>query len=218
MSARILPCGAASSVERLDWSRTPHSAQAADPTHARDSVPDMTEDQAASFEAEIASRVEQVRLAARQEGETAGEARAGAALDHAIREFTSAVADLAALRPRLRKEAERDVVKLALAVARKILHRELSIDPLAILGIVKAALEQVDLGEIFRLRAHPRDAEAIERHLAASDLAVKVEVQAEASLARGSVILDANRGSFDAGMETQLDEIDRGFADLLGKR
>jgi flagellar assembly protein FliH len=43
----------------------------------------------------------------------------------------------------------------------------------------------------------------------------RVEVIGDAGLARGAAILDSNRGTLDASIETQLAEIERGFADIV---
>ena len=60
--------------------------------------------------------------------------------------------------PRFRHEAEEDVVELALAIARRILHRELTVAPEALLGLVKAALEKIEAREVHRVRVSREDA------------------------------------------------------------
>ena len=61
---------------------------------------------------------------------------------------------LAGLRPRLRREAEADLVKLAMAIARRVLRREIAVDPEALRGLVMAALEKLQTsGDLPRARA-----------------------------------------------------------------
>ena len=43
----------------------------------------------------------------------------------------------------------------------------------------------------------------------------RVEVIGDPGLERGAAILDSSRGALDASVETQLAEIERGFADLV---
>jgi flagellar assembly protein FliH len=43
----------------------------------------------------------------------------------------------------------------------------------------------------------------------------RVELIADPGLERGSVILDSSRGALDVSVESQLAEIERGFADLV---
>ena len=75
--------------------------------------------------------------------------------------------ELAALAPRVRAEAELAVVQLAVAIARRVLHREISTNPAALLGVVKSACERLNARELSRLRAAPLDASLLQEHRAA---------------------------------------------------
>jgi flagellar assembly protein FliH len=110
---------------------------------------------------------------------------------------------------------EEDLVHLAIAVARRILHRELQVDPEALTGIVKAVVERVEAREVHRLLVAPFDLPFIQKRLAELGLPSRVELSADSSLVRGSVVLETARGRIDASVETQLSEIERGFADLV---
>jgi flagellar assembly protein FliH len=160
--------------------------------------------------------------AAYQRGVAAGEAaaaqRAQGRLEPALAAFQSMAAELAALRKQLRREAEEAAVRLALAVARRVLHREAASDPEAILGLVKAAFQKCDPRESLRLRVSPEDATAIREHAARLNLPPGLEIVSDRNLARGSAIFETSRGDLDASVDTQLAEIERGFADLLKRR
>jgi flagellar assembly protein FliH len=121
-------------------------------------------------------------------------------------------------RLRMRQQMEEDLVHLAVAVARRILHRELSVDPEALLGIVKAAIHRIDARELHRVRVAAADVRLVETCLASLNLPARVEVASDSSLPRGSVVLETTRGSLDSSVETQLQEIDRGFADLVRRQ
>ena len=47
------------------------------------------------------------------------------------------------------------MVQLSLAIARRMLRRELAVDPDALHGLVLAALEKLQAQEICRVRVHP---------------------------------------------------------------
>jgi flagellar assembly protein FliH len=172
----------------------------------------------ASLEAELSMRVDQARQMGFREGETAGHAKAQAALDAALQRLARAAADLAAYRPAYRRESEQEMVRLSLSIARKVLKRELTVDPSALQGVVKAALETLNSSEIYRIRLAASDAAALERHILAMGLPQAVEVVADPSLERGAVLFDTARGQVDAGVQTQLNEIERGFTDLADAR
>jgi len=131
------------------------------------------------------------------------------------RTLARAVEELTGLRPRCRREAEQDVVALALAVARRILHRELTVAPDALLGLVKAALDKMESREVQQVRVSRSDAAMVRQFLDQMGLPQRVEVIADANVAPGGATLESSRGILDASVETQLAEIERGFADLV---
>jgi flagellar assembly protein FliH len=112
-------------------------------------------------------------------------------------------------------EAEEDAVRLAIAVAQKILHRELTVDPESVLGIVKAAFARVDARDVHHVRLHPEDLPLLERRLSSLGVPPGVELRADNALERGSVILETARGSLDASIGSQFKEIERGLVDLV---
>jgi flagellar assembly protein FliH len=150
--------------------------------------------------------------------ETAAAQRAQARLEPALAAFQGMTAELAGMRRDLRSEAEEAAVALALAVARRVLHREIAADPEAILGLVKAAFQKCDARATQRLRVSPQDAETIREHTACLNLPPALEIVGDGNLTRGSAIFETSRGELDASVDTQLEEIDRGFADLLKRR
>lgn len=116
---------------------------------------------------------------------------------------------------RFRHEAEEDVIALSLAIARRILHREITVSPDALLGLLKAALEKIEVREIHRVRVSRQDAPLVQQHLDQIGLHQRVELVPDPGLERGSAILESSRGVLDVSVETQLAEIERGFADLV---
>lgn len=167
------------------------------------------------LEAESTRRQETGRREGRAEGEKTGMEAAAGALQPVLERFTATIADLGSYRARFRRDSEPELLRLALAVARKILRRELTVDPHSLLGILKAALETINQAEVLSIRAAPEDAAQLSGRLAALDLPDEVEVIADRTLQRGSVILDTKRGQVDASVNTQLAEIENGFADRI---
>ncbi len=159
-----------------------------------------------------AAALAEVRQAALREGEAAGRGRALAEVQPVLEQLAHTVVDLAKLRPRLREQAEEDLVRLAVAIARRVVHRELTLDPQTITGLVKAALEQLAAGERIRLRVYPDHEAPVRAYLEAAGRA-SVEVVGDRGLACGSAVFETDRGSLDASAESQLAEIERGLAD-----
>ena len=154
-----------------------------------------------------------------QEGRSVADRLAAARAQELIRPtldgFRAITEDLAHSKSRLRGEAEEDVVKLALAISRRVLHRELSTDPEALLGLVRAAWDRVDGRETHRLRLSPEDAEIVRENRSDLNLPPRLEIDADPSLVRGSAFFETSRGTLDASISTQLGEIERGLTDVL---
>ena len=150
-----------------------------------------------------------------QNGQNAAQQELGGQIDAMATRLARTIEEGSGLRQRYRHEAEEDVIALAMAIARRILHRELTVDPDALLGLLKAALEKIAVREVHRVRVRPEDAPLVQQHLDKMGLPQRVELIADPSLERGSAILDSSRGALDVSVETQLAEIERGFADLV---
>jgi flagellar assembly protein FliH len=132
--------------------------------------------------------------------------------------FGAIVQELAAARKNARHEAEESMVKLALAIARRVLHREMATDPGAILGLVRSGFDRVSAREIHKLRLSPGDAQIVLDNLADLAIPQAVEICRDAGLAVGSAVFETTRGELDLSVHTQLEEIERGFADLVVQR
>jgi len=162
---------------------------------------------------------EQKIRAAHQQGVNEGQASArqelGAQLEAIHLRTARAIEEMSGMRQRFRQEAEEDVVALALAIAKRILHRELTVAPDALLGLVKAALEKIEAREVHTVRIRPEDAAMVKQFLEKMGLPQRIEVLSDPGLERGAAILDSKRGALDASVETQLAEIERGLADLV---
>jgi len=185
---------------------------------ARAGAPDPGPDyaaQIAQLRRQAEQRVREAHAAGVKEGEAAGRSRAAAELQPVIERFSRAIEEIAALRPRLRREAEADMVKLSLAIARRVLRRELAVDPEALHGLVLAALEKLQGLEIVRVKVHPSLAASVTACLRKSPAAAAVEVLSDPSAQPGGVVFETARGNLDASVESQFQEIERGLADRL---
>ncbi len=118
-------------------------------------------------------------------------------------------------RGRYFSEVEAEVVKLALAIAERVLHREVRLDPLLLTAAVRVALEKVaDQSDVIvRVPAEnaPAWCEALGERLGA-------QLVGDEALQAGECKLETKVGRVDLGVSAQLAEIERGFFDLLQKR
>ena len=162
--------------------------------------------------------VERARAAGFREGEAAGRERATAEVRALAERLARSLEELATLRPRLRQEAEGDMLRLAMAIARRVLGRELAVDPEALHGLAVAALEKLSTQEIHRVRVHASMVPNIRTLLETMPGRARVEVVPDPAGEPGTIVFETERGNLDASVETQLDEIGRGLADRLGRK
>ena len=89
------------------------------------------------------------------EGSNVGQQQAKAELQPVLDQLGKSLATLSSLRSRIRSESEGDLLKLSISIARRVLHRELTLDPESIEGLIRVALEKLQSRELSRIRVHP---------------------------------------------------------------
>jgi flagellar assembly protein FliH len=171
----------------------------------------------AQVQKQCEERVAEARAAAMREGETAGRSRAAAELQPVMDRLARAIGEIAQFRPRLRHEAEADMLRLSLAIARRIVRRELSVDPGAMHGLVLGALERLQSQEIHRVRVHPSHVGPVDACLRQAVPGTSVEVVGDPSREPGTVMFETTHGNLDASVDCQLQEIERGLTDRLNR-
>ncbi len=122
--------------------------------------------------------------------------------------------DLMRVRNEMIRHTEKQMVQLALAVARRVLHREVSIDPAALVTMMRVALERVSDSARVTVRLHPADYQSVAAALAEAATSEQVTVTTDARLARGACRIESEYGDIDAGVDAQIQEIARA---LLGE-
>jgi len=126
-----------------------------------------------------------------------------------VENLASGISETIAFRHDLFRQAESDIVRLAIEIARRILHRELSLDQAAVEGLVSAALDKLRSQELYRVRVHPDQEQLVRDCLQQHGLSSEIEVIRDPLQLPGGIVFDTSRGSLDASLETQLREIER---------
>ena len=111
---------------------------------------------------------------------------------------------------------EQEVVKLSLAIAERVLCRESSMDPMLLAGAARVALEKIADGSDAVLRVSTEDVQQWNQAVLPSSKSVTIEPDVE--LPRGECVLKTRSGTVQLGLKAQLQEIERGFFELMGRR
>jgi flagellar assembly protein FliH len=130
-----------------------------------------------------------------------------------------ALKDFAEERAAYYQKLEEEAVRLAMSIARKVLHREAHVDPLLLMGIVRVALERIEGASGVALAVHPQQVQEWRRYLAAHlDPGALPEIVEDAAMQPQQCVLRTSMGTADLSLETQLKEIEQGLMDLLAAR
>lgn len=115
-------------------------------------------------------------------------------------------------------QVEAEVIQLALAIARKILHREAQVDPMLVASLVRIALEKMREGSSVIIRVGQGRAANWRTYFAGVPALAEVDVVEEAHLTELDCVVETELGSANFGLDAQLKEVEQGFFDLLALR
>ena len=176
MSSRLIRAGDSHAERAVSWRPAEHGST---PRSAERRPAD------AQAEGELQRELEVRAEAAYQQGYAAGQAagiqQASERIEPAAAALNRIAGELASTGKRFRAEVEEDTVKLAIAIARRVLHRELATDPEAIQGLVIAAFQKLNARETHRLRLSPSDAAILEQNRARFAFPPALQVVADAA-------------------------------------
>ena len=114
-------------------------------------------------------------------------------------------------REALVEDARRELLGLAIEIARRIVRRTIEVDSEACIEQVKNAIELLGAPGELRITVSPRDREVLERALPgvldAARVSGGVQVLESEEVGDGGCIVTAGEGMVDARIETQLDRI-----------
>jgi flagellar assembly protein FliH len=188
-------------------------------------------------ETDIGARIEELRAeqekcernfqielnAVRNEAYNAGrkslENEHSASLAAASGHLAEAIEEFRISRDRYLAQVEREVVRLALEIAERILHRQAQMDPLLLSGAVRVALGQLAETTEVRLKVPLAEREMWAEMLRLMpNLPLRPELASDERMSAGECTIETHLGSVDIGVRAQLAEIERGFFDLLEHR
>ena len=125
--------------------------------------------------------------------------------------WSAAVVEWERRRDAMMDAANKDVLRLALAVAEKIVHRAVAVDPTLVVDQVRAALAIVARPTEIAIHVHPDDFPLIDAVFAELTQALKPSRHArladDATVGRGGCVVSMQGGQVDATLDTQLSRI-----------
>jgi flagellar biosynthesis/type III secretory pathway protein FliH len=129
--------------------------------------------------------------------------------------FQQATEEIVNLRHEVLRQAEEDVVTLALQLARKIIHREAQSSRDVLAAILRRALPYVVESEEVVVHVNPADLEQTQdlpQDLMHSLRTIRhVTIKGDETIGRGGCVVESAFGEIDARIETQFEELEQRF-------
>ena len=141
------------------------------------------------------------------QGERAGLEAAAKRGDAMLRRLTQTLEEMTDLRARMIRETEQQMVTLALAVARRVIQREISLDRDLLIAIARVALDRLGDDAKISVRLNPDDHAATEAARTAAWTGTHVTVAADPRVPRGGCRIESDFGALDAGVDAQIQEL-----------
>jgi flagellar assembly protein FliH len=111
-------------------------------------------------------------------------------------------------------DVERELLTLAMALARQIVRRELKADPSQIIGIIREAIAALPVAaREVRVHLHPEDAAVVRENLATTESERAWVMVEDPIMARGGCRITTATSRIDARLESRLAAI---LSELLG--
>jgi flagellar assembly protein FliH len=151
------------------------------------------------------------------QGEKAGMEIAEQKIEAVMRRYAESILEVAKLRSSLYAQVEREVVKLAVEVAKKITHREIQADPDIIQTLVRVALGHVAEKSAVTVHLSPVDYSYLleQRSELSQSEGRDISLLADKSIERGGCLIQTECGDIDARIEEKFREVEHAFFEGL---
>jgi flagellar assembly protein FliH len=133
--------------------------------------------------------------------------------DTQIAKLAGTIAELSSLRAEMLRRAEQDVVRLALAIAERIVRREVQVDRQLLLTMAETAARKLANSPVINIHMHPDDLLSATSGRGAASADGPIRMLADANMAPGGCLVQSVFGTIDVGIDAQMREIAR---QLLG--
>ena len=113
---------------------------------------------------------------------------------------------------RFTADLEREAYRFAVAVAERIVKREITLDESMVMRQMREAVRRIVGVESITLRVHPDDEALVRSHratmLSSSDSVREILIESDETIERGGCILESATGNVDARIGSQLRQIE----------
>jgi len=156
-----------------------------------------------------------------RQGQKAGIERTAQKLDPVLASLRQALLQLKNLRHDTHQRIEKEVVELALAIARKVICREIEMDKEVVVCVAREALAQVEDPGKITIKLNPADLQFInETKYQLSEMIENignVTLESEGGIQSGGCVVETDLGEIDARIDHQLQAVEESFRTAMEK-
>jgi flagellar assembly protein FliH len=125
--------------------------------------------------------------------------------------LTTTIDRISGLSADISSRVEKDLVDLAIQIAKKIITREVTIDHDIALNIVRISLAKLHDRAVAEVHLNPDDLAYVNEHREALDFRGSLDLVEDSSISVGGCLIHTDTGDIDARIESQFDEIAHGL-------
>lgn len=126
-------------------------------------------------------------------------------------QLAATISEVSNLYAAIAAQAERELVELALEIAKKVVHREITIDREVALTLARVTLERLDSRTAASVHLHPEDCAYVSANLEKLGFHGAIELIEDRSIAAGGCLVRTENGDVDARIDQLFDEVSRGM-------
>jgi len=141
-------------------------------------------------------------------------------LESATGSVRKAVEDMKEMQNTLSMEAEKNIMSLAMAMARKIVGNEISTNPKTLGQVIDKTLKQIETNRKMTLRLNPVDLKVIQDSKiilsTVKNHSKYLNIESDDMVSRGGCIVETGSNILDARIEKQFQEMEHLIAEVNG--
>jgi len=139
-----------------------------------------------------------------------------------LNDFQSVFSDFEKIKIDNCKHAEVNAVKIAMAIAKKIVLGEVSVNEDMVIKIVNQVMGKITGDEQVKIKIHPDDFQVIKMHETGNAELIlnrkSILFEEDSGITRGGCVVETDSGNIDARLESQLLIIEEAFLDKIGQQ
>lgn len=119
------------------------------------------------------------------------------------------------------RSSETDMVRLVLAITKKVLATEITTNPGIIINVLREAIKCLDKPENLTVHVNPQDFDTVLELMDSEKLTdigsndIKLDIKADERVSTGGCLLESDVGSVDAQLETRITSVENAIQEVV---